>query len=238
MPELLHLQASHGRRYVVEAGVLDDRALLGFKMGQCHSMALALQRATEGALVGLTEHQTPFDHVLVRIEDGRLIDVGGARRADEVTATGGRLTDIDARAIAALSTDHDWEPAEPDLAELWSEAVLATVERGDVYRKATVYTREFELNGVLDIHIEWSHAHAGESLTAFGRTPGDKTGRWIRCGVLSIKPNESELRIIDFTPEAFDRHALRMEERLRASPGDVKARFDEAREPQQPLRLP
>lgn len=207
-------------------------------MGQCHSMALALQRSTGGTLVGLTEHQSPFDHVLVRINDGRLIDIGGARRADEVTAQGGRLTDIDAETIAALSTDHGWEPADLDLATLWSEAVLAAVDRGDVYRTTTVYTHDFELDGILDIHIEWSHVDSGERLTAFGRRLGDGTGRWIRCGVQSIKPDKSGLRIIDFAPEAFEGHARRMEEMLRECRDAVMARFLEAYDPQQPLRMP
>ena len=238
MPELLHLRASHGRRYVVEAGVLDDRALLAFGMGQCHSMALALQRATGGALVGLTEQQTPFDHVLVRIGEARLIDVGGARPAAELTASGGRLTDIDADTVVALSTDHGWEPPQPDLAALWTDAVLGAVERGDPHREPTCFTYDFALDGILDIHVEWSYVDTGERLTAFGRRPGDATGRWVRCGVHSIKPDASGLRIIDFAPGAFRRHSRRMEELLRASSDAVMARFLEAADQQQPLRVP
>src|SRR4051794_5280765 len=86
MGELIKLEASHGRRYIVESGVLDDRARLAFTMGQCHSMALALQARLDGELVGLVDAQRPYDHILVAIDEETLVDVGGARNKEAVLA--------------------------------------------------------------------------------------------------------------------------------------------------------
>lgn len=238
MPQLLRLKASHGRRYVVEAGVLDDRALLGFTMGQCHAMALALRQATNGTLVGLVTAQEPFDHLLVRISDGRLVDVGGARIDAEVAVSAGRLSEIGDETVSELTTDYGWEPPQIEIARLWTDPVLDAVHRGEPHRQPTCFVHDFQLDEVLDIHIEWSAVDAGERLTAFGRRPGDAAGAWVRCGVQSIKEDKASLRVIDFTSEAFAIHTMRMKALLRQRSETVVAEFVAGRDPQQPLMPP
>lgn len=238
MPELLRLKASHGRRYVVEAGVIDDRALLGFTMGQCHAMALALRQATGGALVGLMAAQEPLDHLLVRISDGRLVDIGGVRTDAEATVSGGRLSEIGDEIVSNLVTNYGWEPPQVEIASLWTGPVLDAADRGEPHRLATCFVHDFRLDEVLDIHIEWSLVDTGERLTAFGRRPGDAGGAWVRCGVQSIKEDEAGLRVIDFTSEAFAVHARRMEALMRQRPEAVVAHFVADLDPQQPLRPP
>jgi hypothetical protein len=49
--------------------------------------------------VAFAKTQKPFDHVLVRAEDGRLIDIGGARTPAEIVAGGGHLSGVTTAAL-------------------------------------------------------------------------------------------------------------------------------------------
>lgn len=190
MGELIKLEASHGRRYVVETGVLDDRALLAFAMGHCHSMAIALQAEMGGEFVGLTQLQTPYDHILVALDETTVVDVGGARTPDEVLAAGGKFVPVSQADIDDLP-NHGWMPAQPDIAATFVPAVIAHVDTGKPHRKPRCFSRNFVLGDLLEMHIEWSRVDTGDRLTAFGRLPGDRSGRWTRCAVMSIKAGQA-----------------------------------------------
>jgi hypothetical protein len=237
MPEVVQLRASDGRRYVVETGVIDDRALLGFTMGQCHAMALALREKTGGPIVGLVEKASPFDHLLTRSDDGRLIDIGGARSPDLISS-GGQLTEVDVDTVRALTTDHGWEVPQLDIARLFVSAVLEGVQQGRQHRQPTCFTHDFSLGDILDIHIEWSIFDTGERLTAFGRRPDDPLGTWVRCATQAIKPDALGNRIIEFTPEVFAAHAKRFEIHIRELDTAIETHFLAALNPQQPLKPP
>jgi hypothetical protein len=223
---------------VVEPGVVDDRSALAFTNGHCHSLALALHRCTGGEMVGLTKNEDPYDHILTRNDDGRLIDIGGARSPDELTALGGRLSDVDSSTIPELCSEHGWVRAEPELAAGWVDAILARVAAGTPHVRPRCFTYDFELSAVLDVHVEWSGVDGGERLTAFGRELGYPSVPWARCAVMTIKPDENGERLIDFTQAAFDVHLSRFEQLLRTRPSAILENVRARREPEQPLREP
>ncbi|HEX8102138.1 MAG TPA: hypothetical protein VF533_05980 [Solirubrobacteraceae bacterium] len=232
----MELPASHGRRYLVEAGVLDDRAQLAFRMGHCHSMALAIHQATGGELLGLAHHQTPYDHILVAGEGDRLIDVGGTRSTDEVQA-GGHLHPVSSDEVVALP-DYGWVPPQPEVAALWVPEVLARIENNEPYVEPRCFSYDFVLDLRLDVHLEWSIVDTADRLTAFGRPPENPNARWARCAVMSIRDNPLGEPIIDFREESFVDHTRRFVELLRARPDVVVARALDPEDPQQPLCPP
>jgi hypothetical protein len=99
----VRLQGPSNIVFVLEEGTLDDRALLVFTGGQCHALALALQRRTGWPLVAVDETTGVCVHICVRRPDGLLLDVTGAHTVEElITARGGTVRDVDYAAIEEL----------------------------------------------------------------------------------------------------------------------------------------
>jgi hypothetical protein len=190
-----------------------------------------------GEFVGLTHLQTPYDHILVALDETTVVDVGGARTPDDVLAAGGKLVPVSQADLDDLSK-HDWMPARPDIAATFVPAVIAHVDAGEPHRKPRCFSRNIVLGDFLEIHVEWSTADTGDRLTAFGRLPGDRHGRWTRCAVMSIKADKRDERVIDFTAEAFADHSDRFLAQLRAMPTRIVANVVAAENPERPLCPP
>lgn len=231
------LLAPCGLRYVVEPGVIDDRSALAFTWGHCHSLALALARETGREMVALRKTQDPFDHILARADDGRLLDIGGPRASREVTYGGGRLSAVSPQTIAALPTQFGWAAADPDTASQWVPAILDRASRGEPYLTVGCFTRALNV-GVLEVRLEWSAVDGAERLTAFGRPSAAPRTVWGRCGVLSIKQDAAGERLIDFCQAAFDVHADRLEAFIRRDPDLFLSRALQPTDAQQPWSPP
>jgi hypothetical protein len=195
--------------------VVDDRALIAFTNGHCHSLASALAQELDGEIVALRKREDPFDHVLARARDGRLIDIGGAHTPGELTATGGQLIQVDVRTLEGL-TAFNWSPLASDAAAPWVPAVLRHVASGAPPAEPGVFRYGFAVDD-LSIHIEWSDVEGASRLTAWGRLPSTPPGVWNRCMVIRPEKNEIGERLIDFSPAEFDRLACLFERTIRHS---------------------
>jgi hypothetical protein len=229
--------APQGRRYIVDPGVLDDRASLAFTNGHCHSLALALHRETGGEMLSFAKHETPFDHVLVRAVDGRLIDIGGARTTADVVAQGGQLLGVDEGTLYSLPHVYQWATPEPNAARAWVKPVLDHVKANEAHRRIACFTHTFDLDEEWTIHIEWTEADGALRLIAFGRARTDAV-TWTRCLSCRVPENSFGERVIDFTLPAFGEHAQQFEAMIRQSRGQVIANLKSPPEADAPVCPP
>jgi hypothetical protein len=230
--------APNGRRYIVEPGVLDDRAALAFTNGHCHSLALALQREIGGQLLAFAKTETPFDHVLVRASDGQLIDIGGARSSAEVVANGGKLFPVSGGTLHRLPDEFGWTPPEPDAASPWVGPVLARVESGEAHHRIGCFTHDFELGSHFMIHIEWTEADGALRLVAFGRASVGSPSRWTRCLSCRVPTNADGEYLIDFSDHAFRELARQFEQTIRLQRARVVGNLNTPREGGTPMCPP
>jgi hypothetical protein len=221
-----NLLAPNGRRYVVQPGILDDRAALAFTNGHCHSLALALHRATGGEMVGFTRTQEPFEHVLVRSDDGRLIDIGGARTPAEVVAAGGRLRGVNSEALEQLTCECGWVPPVPEVASAWVAPLLERLAAGAPHHRIGCFAYGFVLDGQIAMHVEWSERDGAIRLIAFGRRLNGEPTAWTRCSSAQVPENAVGERVIDFTHQAFECHRRRFEEVIRGHRDQIIANLD------------
>lgn len=219
--------APNGRRYVVEPGILDDRAALAFTNGHCHSLALALHRVTRTEMVGFTRTERPFEHVLVRSEDGRLIDIRGARTPAEVIADGGQLSGINQMTLRHLVDECGWVPADPDAASAWVRPLLEQVAANGPYRRIRCFCHEFVLAvEQASIHVEWSERDGGARLVAFGRRTTSEPTSWVRCCSHKLPNDARGEQVIDFTQDAFEHHVRDFEKSIQLKEPQVIANLD------------
>jgi hypothetical protein len=207
MSDLMELEI-HERRYVVEPGVVDSRAILALTNGHCHSFAIALRQATGGDLISFQRRQQPFDHVLCQVEDGRLADIGGARTPNEVLAEGGELRGVDEPTLFALPDLFNWVPPDPTMAHAWVNPVLDLIATGAPRRVVPTLTcqRVDDANGLL-IHFEWTEASGGVTINAFARRNASKSGSWSHVLEMGVPRVSDGARLIDFTSAALVGHA-------------------------------
>jgi hypothetical protein len=207
MSELMELEMV-GRRYVVEPGVVDGRSILALTNGHCHSFALALHEATGGELISFQRHAQPFDHVLCRLSDGRLADIGGARTTEEVLVEDGELRGVDTPTLIALPDLFDWVPANPTIVQAWVRPVLDLIAAKAAHQVVPTLTCQRIDDGLgLLIHFEWTEASGGVTINAFARRTAVRSGPWahvLSMGVPEVLPG---VRLIDFTSEALAGHA-------------------------------
>lgn len=208
----------NGRRYVVGPGVIDDRAVLAFTNGHCHSLAIALHSEVGGELVALRKTLEPFDHVAVRVGGGRVLDIGGGRYESDLTADGGELVVIDLDTIGGLPADHGWVDADASLAAPWVAAVQARAAAGDPYLTVGCLSYDFAIDGTLDVHLEWTAEEGASGFKAFTRAVGADARGWTRAMFFRLPRDESGEQLIDFSSAAFERHARSAERTLRANP--------------------
>jgi hypothetical protein len=220
------LLAPNGRRYVVDPGVLDDRAALAFTNGHCHSLALALHGETGGEIVAFAKLEKPFDHLLVRADDGRLIDIGGARMPAEVVAAGGQLSSVNTAVLERLPFDYGWVAPDPEAASAWVPPLLQRVADREPHRRIGCFAHGFMLDMQRAIHVEWSEGEGAVRLKAFGRRLDKAQTAWTRCLSVRIPEDAVGERLIDFTEQAFERHARQFELVIRRNRARVIANLD------------
>jgi hypothetical protein len=222
----LSLLAPNSRRYVVHPGILDDRAALVFTNGHCHSLALALHRATGGEMVAFTRTQKPFEHVLVRADDGRLIDIGGARTPAEVVAAGGHLRGLNSETLEQLTSEYGWVSPVPEVASAWVAPLLERVAAGAPHHRIGCFAYEFVLDGQISMHVEWSERDGALRLVAFGRRLDEEPTAWTRCSSAQVPENAFGEQVIDFTHQDFECHRRRFEKVIRGRREQIIANLD------------
>lgn len=202
---MIELKAASDRSFVVEAGVLDQRAILAFVGGQCHGLALALHARTGFPLAAVLDGEGTCVHVVVRADDGLLIDITGAHTEAELAAEGNySVRGVDDHFIRGLEAQHGWAPADVAQAEAWVDAVLSRVAAGDrqpPMNRATM-RRTGPVDTALDLRIEWT----GEPhLDVYVRRASVRAVDWTLYAhvVFPVEPDTGRHRI-EFTPERFD----------------------------------
>jgi hypothetical protein len=197
-----------GRRYLMQRGVVDGRSILAFSNGHCHSLALALRNATGGELVAFRRHQEPFDHVLCRLDDERLADIGGARTGEQIVRRGGQLGSTDKETLMALPERFKWAQPDPGMAEPWVKPVLELATANAEYQQVPLLScrRVDERRGLL-IHFEWSGDHGGVTINGFARGTVNTSKRWAHVLDMGVPKDARGIRTIDFTARALADHA-------------------------------
>lgn len=116
----------------VTPGVIDRTTVRAFKYGACGGLAIALHDLTGHALVAVTVNEEAL-HYMVRLPDGRLVDIEGAHAVDDVTfeyeveADDGTVTvvDVTREQVWAWWTDYAGQPVPMDTVRSIAPLVLA-----------------------------------------------------------------------------------------------------------------
>jgi hypothetical protein len=75
----------------VTPGKIDANACEVYSFGQCHALALALHQETSYPIVACLSEEGNPDHYAVQLPDGRILDIEGAKEAEEVLEYGETL---------------------------------------------------------------------------------------------------------------------------------------------------
>jgi hypothetical protein len=156
---VIELEAASDRIFIVEPGVLDERAVLAFVGGQCHGLALALRARVGFPLAAVFDRDGTCVHVAVWADDGRVIDVTGAHSERELTAEGDySVRTVDEEFIRQLEAEHGWAAADVGKAGRWVDAVLSRVAAGDTQQpmKSATMRRTGLVDSELELCIEWT----------------------------------------------------------------------------------
>ena len=174
--------------FVVESGVLDDRATLAFVGGQCHGLALALRARTGFPLVAVFDDDGTCVHVCVRDGGGRLIDITGAHDEEDVVGDGiHSLRDVEVAFVAVLTAENGWAPADVSAAQAWVEPVLDRVARGEqlpALRHSTM-RRTGAVDSELELRVEW---RGGPYLDAHVRRRRKGDRKWTLYAHVAFPP--------------------------------------------------
>lgn len=197
----MQLFGASDRLYVVERGELDDRARLAFTNGQCHGMAMALHEKTGWSMVAIDHLDAGCQHVCVRREDGRLIDIRGAHEADALASSDAGMTtrDIGIAEIAELVTQHGWATADVAGASPWLNSLRALADRDHAHPMPESFRRCVDVDDGFQIQLEW----AGDThMEAFVRR--SPSGSWTGYGEIPLRRDPGTQRyVIDFTEAEF-----------------------------------
>jgi hypothetical protein len=198
--ELMTLDGSTNRLYVVERGVRDQRALLAFREGQCHGLALALRRRTGWQLVAV-ENDGVCEHITVRHPGGHLVDILGGHPDGLPGSEGIVERDVDESYIDELVANREWAGPDLEAAEAWVEGVLERAAGPPDER-----SRGFAMSGPIGDGYELRFVWLGRArMDVFVRAlPRSKD--WVPYGPIDIPRDPATCRyLIDFTQEQFER---------------------------------
>jgi hypothetical protein len=202
--DVVGLHAPNDRLHLVEKGRLDARAVLAFTNGHCHSLALALNVATGWPIVGLYRERDECLHMVVQGDTDQLIDIGGARTADEVMrdAPSSELRVVHVHDVGPLWRKHAWAAPEPEIASSWVPPVLDQAKRQAAHIAGTTFRIVIGRPDDLEVQVAWD----GEPhLIAYVRRTGDATTAWTRCAAIPVPKHEATgEHVIDYRPEAFE----------------------------------
>lgn len=96
----------------LKAGLLDETTEYAYTHGQCHAMAVALNKLTGFEIVGLGRgfwDDTP-GHFMVRADYGYLFDVEGLHTEDKAVSRYGIVREFDAAYAWGLATRGEYYP--------------------------------------------------------------------------------------------------------------------------------
>jgi hypothetical protein len=192
--------------FLLEAGILDQRAELAFVYGQCHGLAMALHARCGWPLIGLYSGQR-CDHVCVERPNGDFVDVTGAHAAAKVTSESGLMTrTMTIGDIARLESHHGWVRPDPHAADLWVPEVLARAEHGPNRPPLTRPTLDVEIpvDSQMVLRFEWSGAN---ELNVYVRNPADRKEDWRHYGPVGLRPDADGISWIEFTPSRLEKIA-------------------------------
>jgi hypothetical protein len=202
MHDMIALEGTHGRIFLLEKGILDDRALLAFTGSQCHGLALAMHRRTAWPMVAVDNSGGECIHICVRDAENRLVDVTGAHTDDEMARQSkGAIRQVSETFIHDLESRHGWVPADIDGCEWFVDAVLnraASETPLPPLRSSTIRVLGPAENGV-QTKMEWS----GETyIDAFVSRVPNPAEHWVLYGHIGIPPDPTAGTYkIDFRPE-------------------------------------
>jgi hypothetical protein len=202
MHDMIALEGTHNRIFVLQPGILDDRALLAFTGSQCHGLALAMHRRTAWPMVAVDNSSGECIHICVRDPENRLVDVTGAHTDDEMARESkGAIRHASETFIHDLESRHGWVPADIDGCESFVDAVLnraASETPLSPLRSSTIRVLGPVDNGV-QTKVEWS----GETyIDAFVSRVPSPAEHWMLYGHLGIPPDPTTGTYeIDFRPE-------------------------------------
>lgn len=206
MHDIIALAGTHNRVFVLQRGILDDRALLAFTGSQCHGLALALHLRTGWPIVAVNNSGGECVHVCVRDPENRLVDVTGAHTDDEMThESKGAVRHASETFIHDLESRHGWVPSDINGCESFVDAVLnraASETPLPPLRSSTIRVLGPVDNGV-QTKMEWS----GETyIDAFVSRVLSPTEHWLLYGHIGIPPDPTAGTYeIDFRPERLQR---------------------------------
>ena len=188
--------------FLLERGVLDERALAAFVGGQCHGLALAIRQRTDWPLVAVDDEKDECVHICVRRPDGLLVDVTGSHSDDEMTADRRRLRiPFDRSDVDALVERFGWAPPELEAAAAWVEVVLERAETGPMLPPmATARISRDAFPAAYEVHFEWE---ANPWFSVQVRRPGQRDS--VSYSRVDFTPDSNGGYLIDFREEEFDR---------------------------------
>jgi hypothetical protein len=194
--------------FIVEPGVLDERARLAFGTGQCHGLAIALHRRCGWQLVAVDDATGTCVHVCVRRPDGRLIDANGAH-APEDFEPDTTYRDIDEDSVDDLVEHEDWAVPEAEKAAAWVDAIIDQASESLPFRapRKNAIMRLTRTYGGFEVCFKWE---GDRGYQVFVRRAEPAGGEWVRYSNVEIQRDAATGRyVIDFTPEGLDARADR-----------------------------
>jgi hypothetical protein len=213
---VIKVRGAEDRVFVLEEGKLDHAALTAFVGGQCHGLALAIHEETGWPLIGVDDSDGMCEHICVRREDGRLVDVTGAHTEAEMCGCRGRsLREIGPADIDMLVADNQWAPADPGAAQPWVGPVLERSASGphlppmasDTFRKIVPAA-----SGPLRLRFEWG---GGTEMKVYVGRVGSED--WVLHDEVPVSRDaETGDYLIEFSVPEFERM---IEEWLKAHAG-------------------
>lgn len=74
-----------GDRLTIKKNVIDEKAVQLYSNGHCHSLAIAIHRATGWPMVGFFKRgESSPKHVAILLPDERILDIEGVRHEDDI----------------------------------------------------------------------------------------------------------------------------------------------------------
>jgi hypothetical protein len=184
--------------YIVEAGVLDRRAVAAFTLGQCHGMALALYERMGWPMVAAYDAQGSCQHVVADAGHDRFVDITGARSRAQLLAEPNFNTvePIDRPAVQTLATQAGWAAADLAAAQSWVDQVIHRGTSGVEPIALRFLARSVVVDDELELVFRWGGT---EDIDVLLRRPGAPEASLIEWRSFRVPPSEDGLRRVHFT---------------------------------------
>lgn len=107
---------------VLKAGKIDNQAKIVFSNGQCHSLALAVNKLTGWPIFGISDDEGDFIHIITSSPKGYL-DIGGLN-AVERYGKRWHIAEVQELAISQVSKLHGYLRPQPTKAMSFAKTLL------------------------------------------------------------------------------------------------------------------